>query len=149
LQQVLEADECARREGECPSAGPGGQPVWERQHLYPILDSLGHLLGVLRLAFGLTPERQPTKRRLKVMEPHNNPPERRRLQKQLPGADELSRREQQVLALMAEGLSNPGIASWLGISPHTVKSHVVHIFNKLGVNRRTRAVAIASRLELL
>ncbi len=59
--------------------------------------------------------------------------------------DPLTPREIQVLVLMGEGKTNPEISDGLYISPHTVKSHVVHIFNKLGVNQRTQAVVWAVR----
>lgn len=59
--------------------------------------------------------------------------------------DALSPRELQVLGLMGEGLTNPEISKHLHISPHTVKSHVINIFNKLGVNHRTQAVVWAAR----
>jgi PAS domain S-box-containing protein len=61
------------------------------------------------------------------------------------GNASLTRRETQVLQLMAEGYSNPQIAVRLAISPHTVKSHVIHIFNKLGVNDRIQAAVAATR----
>lgn len=57
----------------------------------------------------------------------------------------LSPREMEVLSLMGEGHTNPQISKLLKISPHTVKSHVIHIFNKLGVNHRTQAVVWAAR----
>ena len=57
----------------------------------------------------------------------------------------LTPRELEVLALMGEGRTNPEISKELEISPHTVKSHVIHIFNKLGVNHRTQAVVWAAR----
>lgn len=57
----------------------------------------------------------------------------------------LTPRETQVLQLLAEGYSNPRIAARLDISPHTVKSHVIHIFNKLGVNDRIQAAVTATR----
>ena len=63
--------------------------------------------------------------------------------------EQLSPRETQVLVLLAQGLSNPRIASRLGLSPHTVKTHVVHIFNKLGVNHRAQAAVAASRARLV
>ena len=47
--------------------------------------------------------------------------------------DELTEREREVLALMAEGRSNKGICSRLFLSPKTVEAHVRHIFRKLGV----------------
>lgn len=55
----------------------------------------------------------------------------------------LSRRESEVLGLVAEGLSNQQIAQRLFVSQATVKSHLVHIFTKLGVDSRTAAVATA------
>ncbi|MCP3951656.1 MAG: hypothetical protein GY697_05475 [Desulfobacterales bacterium] len=58
---------------------------------------------------------------------------------------DLTDREIEVLRLMAEGATNTEIAVILSISPHTVKSHVVHIFNKLGVNDRTQAAVWATR----
>ncbi len=57
----------------------------------------------------------------------------------------LSDRELQVLRLLAAGSTNLEISEILCISPHTVKSHVVHILNKLGVNDRTEAAVWAVR----
>lgn len=61
----------------------------------------------------------------------------------------LSERELEVLRLIVAGLSNPEIADELVIAVSTVKSHVNHIFGKLGVDSRTRAVARARALWLL
>lgn len=61
----------------------------------------------------------------------------------------LTHRETQVLHLLAKGCSNTRIASRLGISPHTVKSHVIHIFNKLGVNDRTQAAVAAIKRQII
>lgn len=57
----------------------------------------------------------------------------------------LSPREIEVLFHMGQGLTNREISDLLCISPHTVKSHVDHIFNKLGVNHRAQAVVWAAR----
>ena len=57
----------------------------------------------------------------------------------------LSDREVDVLRQVARGSTNVEIAAALGISPHTVKSHVIHIFNKFGVNDRTQAAVLATR----
>jgi DNA-binding CsgD family transcriptional regulator len=57
----------------------------------------------------------------------------------------LSRREAEVLALLADGWTNREIASELFVSPHTVKKHVERIYGKLGVHSRTAASAIAHR----
>ncbi len=61
----------------------------------------------------------------------------------------LSRRELEVLTLMARGAANKVIAARLAIAERTVKSHVTHIFDKLGVSSRTEAVAVALRRGLL
>jgi DNA-binding NarL/FixJ family response regulator len=58
-------------------------------------------------------------------------------------------REAEVLALMAEGLSNKLIADRLKISDHTAKFHVNAILNKLGAETRTEAVVSAARRGLL
>jgi NarL family two-component system response regulator YdfI len=62
---------------------------------------------------------------------------------------QLSKREQQVLVLLGEGAANKQIAFRLHITERTVKAHVTSIFNKLGVNSRTEAVAMALRSGLL
>lgn len=62
---------------------------------------------------------------------------------------DLTPREVQVLKLVAEGASNPEISASLRISPHTVKSHIIHIFNKLGVNDRTQAAVWAVKHKAL
>ena len=56
---------------------------------------------------------------------------------------DLTRREHQVLALMAQGWSNKRIAVHLSISEKTVKTHAGHIFAKLGVDDRLQAVLVA------
>jgi DNA-binding NarL/FixJ family response regulator len=61
---------------------------------------------------------------------------------------ELTPREREVLRLMAEGLSNKGIAIALDISEKTVKTHAGHVFAKLGVRDRVRAVLIAKEQGL-
>ena len=62
-----------------------------------------------------------------------------------PGDIELTPRELDVLALMAEGASNKVIAKQLGISVHTAKFHVGSILGKLDATGRTDAVAHAAR----
>jgi DNA-binding NarL/FixJ family response regulator len=56
----------------------------------------------------------------------------------------LSRRELEVLELVKDGLSNQQISKKLFLSQATVKSHLVHIYAKLGVDSRTSAVAAAT-----
>ncbi|KQX56990.1 MULTISPECIES: response regulator transcription factor [unclassified Streptomyces] len=64
-------------------------------------------------------------------------------------AEALTKRELEVLQLVGEGLSNQQISKALFLSQATVKSHLVHIFAKLGVDSRTAAVAAATARRLI
>lgn len=57
----------------------------------------------------------------------------------------LSDRERQVLALVAQGLSNVEIGGRLHLSPATVKDHVKSLVSKLGVTNRVQAAVVATR----
>jgi DNA-binding NarL/FixJ family response regulator len=61
----------------------------------------------------------------------------------------LTPRELAALRLMADGRANKEIASELGISERTVKTHLGHLFEKLGVTSRTEAIKIATRRGLV
>jgi len=61
----------------------------------------------------------------------------------------LSPREQEILALLAEGRSQTEIASSLVISPKTVATHIQHLLGKLGAHSRAQAVALAFQLGLV
>lgn len=63
--------------------------------------------------------------------------------------EELTRRERDVLRLLADGLSNEEIGNKLFISPETVRSHVRKAMAKLGADTRTQAVARALRDQLI
>ena len=62
---------------------------------------------------------------------------------------QLTPRERSTLQLIADGRSNKEIASELHISERTVKTHLGHLFDKLGVTSRTEAVKIATRRGLV
>ena len=66
-----------------------------------------------------------------------------------PRPEELTGRELEVLRLVAEGLSNSQIGTRLSIAESTVKSHLLRVFAKLGVDDRTRAVTLALERGLL
>ncbi|HNP36211.1 MAG TPA: LuxR C-terminal-related transcriptional regulator [Woeseiaceae bacterium] len=61
----------------------------------------------------------------------------------------LTPRELEVLELLAEGASNRGIAKRLYVAPSTVKTHLVHLYQKLAVSRRTEAVQKARTLRII
>ncbi len=61
----------------------------------------------------------------------------------------ISKREHEVLVLMAEGLSNQEVADRLFVSLNTVKTHSSKLFEKLNVQRRTQAVQEAKKLGLV
>lgn len=57
-----------------------------------------------------------------------------------PGLERLSRREADVVRLVADGLTNKQISLQLGLSEHTVKNYLFHVFDKLGVSTRVELV---------
>jgi NarL family two-component system response regulator YdfI len=68
---------------------------------------------------------------------------------QAPGSEPLTKREIEVLQLLALGLANKQIATALGISDHTVKFHISSIYSKLGVNNRAEVVSVGARSGLI
>jgi DNA-binding CsgD family transcriptional regulator len=65
------------------------------------------------------------------------------------GGPSLTARERSILELVAQGQSNKEMGRTLSISPETVKTHLEHVFGKLGVERRAQAIARAKDLALL
>jgi len=61
----------------------------------------------------------------------------------------ITRREMEILALVAQGMSNREIAGKLFVSENTVKTHCSRAFDKLGARRRTQAVQLGKELGLL
>jgi DNA-binding CsgD family transcriptional regulator len=61
----------------------------------------------------------------------------------------ITRRELEVLELMAQGMSNREIAETLFVSENTIKTHSSRVFDKLGARRRTRAVQLGKEFGLL
>ena len=70
-------------------------------------------------------------------------------QRRQPAGEALSARELEVLELVARGASNREVGRTLHVSEATVKSHLVHVFTKLGVNDRTAAVTTALERGLI
>jgi DNA-binding NarL/FixJ family response regulator len=63
--------------------------------------------------------------------------------------EDLSERQLEVLALVADGLSNQEICAQLGVTVETVKTHVTHILQRLGARSRAHAVGIGYKHGLL
>jgi NarL family two-component system response regulator YdfI len=78
---------------------------------------------------------------------HTNPPPAPKTETETPLA--LTGRELEVLAAVAKGERNKEIAYRLGISERTVKAHLTNVYNKLGVDSRAAAVAVAAQRGLL
>jgi DNA-binding NarL/FixJ family response regulator len=71
------------------------------------------------------------------------------LERRKPGTAGLTLREVEVLRLVAAGMTNPAIASELGVTNHTVRRHLQNIFTKLDVPSRAAAATIALRQRLI
>ena len=104
----------------------------ERLRAAPLLEQIGKLARLARIDTGrdTTADDQP--------EPVPGPA----------GRPALTDRERQVLGLLADGLTNREIGKALYMSPKTASVHVTHILDKLGVQTRVQAAAIAARLGL-
>ena len=66
-----------------------------------------------------------------------------------PNIRPLSKRENEILALLKDGLSNPEIAENLNLSIKTIENHIRNIFIKLGAKNRTEAVVLAVKHMLI
>jgi len=101
------------------------------------------LIAVMFTALGIWAGPRLTKRRVVFVDPNfvlNEEELERR---------GISKREQEVLELMAKGLSNREIADKLFVSVNTVKTHLSNLFLKLEVARRTQAIQRAKELRLI
>ena len=108
--------------------------------------SIEFYIGVIALMFtilGVWVGRQLTRKTISVVDPNFsfNESNLERLG--------ISKRELEVLELIAQGMSNREIADTLFVSPHTVKSHSSNLFIKLNARRRTEAIKKAKELMLL
>ncbi len=137
---------------KCPHFNP---PVDEKA-TYPLFDKQGNCIKTLSLDINsrdLHHRIQQTEAQIKALQAqlaHYQSIQNERIaaaNHSLPSP--LSRREVEVLQRLASGATNKEISRELHISEHTVKSHVIHIFNKIGVNDRTQASVWAASRGLL
>jgi len=134
-----------------------GSVIWREVRAYPVRDVSGSIVAAIRIGFDITEQKRLRNRQRRQVEELESA--LRALQDTSTdkpvghprswGEFELTPREMHVLRLLAKGLTNRQMSGILCISHNTVKSHVAHIFNKLGVARRAEAAAKALRLRLL
>jgi pimeloyl-ACP methyl ester carboxylesterase/DNA-binding CsgD family transcriptional regulator len=119
---------------------------------FPWFGDTDQLLGAAFDAFGIegeVAEDEPTPRRRPEAQPRVAPDPRVDPGPADPAADQLTKRETEVLALIATGLSDREIAERLVLSPHTVHRHVANLRTKLGLPTRAAAVAAAAKRGLI
>lgn len=143
-------------QGTTPHTCPHlGRPISESAK-YPVYDPAGNLLSTVTIEIDTAQTRQDLdakQKQIKKLEQRlstmirTRPSPTQNANDLLPAP--LTGRELEVLRLMAHGATNKEISDLLGISPHTSKSHVIHIFNKLGVGDRTQAAVWATRHHLV
>ncbi len=135
-------------------------------HGSPFVNNDGNVLGVLSLGYDVT-EYEQTHHRLRHLNEEllvairrvfdGKPPQPLEAAVQpavrhsvsTPNAGLLTKRENEVLVHIAEGLSNSAIASQLGVSDRTIRCHVSSILTKLRLNNRTQAALYAVRNGLV
>ncbi|MBM4289044.1 MAG: hypothetical protein FJ135_13045 [Deltaproteobacteria bacterium] len=130
------------RQQTLPEHCPGFcQPILA-QAVYPVMDNQGNLVSTVTLEF------DPGRFNPAVGQ---SPADRLGIKASSGGCPitPLTSREREVLRMVAQGATNLEIAAQLELSHHTIKSHIINIFNKLGVKDRTRAAVWAVRHNLV
>jgi len=136
---------------KCPYVG---LPINE-EVTYPVRDHRGDVISAITIPVDTTNNGPHADKNLCTKEEGAKPDQKEQEDKKTDPARRpspaftLSKRELEVLTMMGSGQTNREISERLHISPHTVKSHVINIFNKLGVNHRTQAVVWAARHQII
>ncbi len=136
---------------------PDGDRRWGKVKAYPVRDTDGSVVAAFVIVFDITDLKKTIDSQKKYatylsrqLDAHSG--KMRTIY--VDGGDiaiqtRLTQREKDVLRLITEGYTNTQVSDTLEISPHTVKTHVIHIFNKLGVGDRTQAAVMAIRYKLI
>jgi DNA-binding CsgD family transcriptional regulator/ArsR family metal-binding transcriptional regulator len=139
-----------------PDKCPDFQDPISESATYPVFDNEGNLEATISIEIDTTKRELHLQKQKKHIEKLKEKlgdleQEHKVLSKdnQVEIQTDLTDREIQVLRFVAEGATNIEISDILSISPHTVKSHIIHIFNKLGVNDRTQAAVWATRHKIV
>ena len=142
----------AMRQGEAvPEQCPGFARPMHEYAVYPIYDYDGRLVSTVTIEKDAEKQKEMPDRTMEARDLQSSEMEKQdgdNTEIEI-GMPPLTKREIEVLRLVAGGSTNNEISDTLFISPHTVKSHVIHIFNKLGVNDRTQAAVIAAQNNII
>lgn len=138
---------------ECPGLA---LPVSENA-VYPVFDDTGNLVNSVSLQINTSRLRnqiQEQHERIRMLEASlkTDKQNEKNMDSSRPSEKTdfgLTNREIEVLKLIAQGYTNNEISGILFISPHTVKSHMINIFNKLSVNDRTQAAVLATQKNII
>lgn len=136
---------------------PDGSTRWGDVRCYPVPGSKGDVAYVIQIMIDITKRKSGNTRQQRYidsLESTIRDISGRQVRKLMKYDDRkaevrLTERETEILGLMANGFSNVEIGEVLAISPHTVKTHLSKVFEKLGVKDRTQAAVWAVRRKLL
>jgi DNA-binding CsgD family transcriptional regulator len=138
-------------------SSPSGSTTWREIRAYPLAGRDGVPLYAMTIGFDVTSRKlslDKQRQHIDALESalrhlSETGPETTDDRFQTPIPHGLTSREHEVLRLLAAGLTNRAISRILSISPHTVKSHVDHILNKLDAADRTEAAVRATRMRII
>jgi PAS domain S-box-containing protein len=136
---------------------PDGSRKWGDVRAYPVFDGRGEVAYAVQIMLDSTKRKadsQAQKRYVESLETTVNKITEKNVESLLKypyqePAVSLTEREIEILGLISNGFSNVEVGRVLAISPHTVKSHVINIFEKLGVKDRTQAAVWAAKHKLV
>lgn len=135
---------------------PDGKRRWGEVKAYPVRGEDNSLEAAIVIVFDITDRKnaseknkQYTKYLFKKLDAQRDIEESAFINDDISIMISLTKREREVLHLLIEGHTNIQISDMLIITPNTVKSHVINIFNKLGVSDRTQAAVMAIRYNLV
>lgn len=136
---------------------PDGSVKWGDVRCYPVVGERGNVAYVIQIMIDITERKSGTARQQRYvdsLESNIRELSGAQVRKLVEYEDanvrvKLTGRETEILGLMTSGFSNIEIGEVLDISPHTVKTHVTNVFEKLGVKDRTQAAVWAVRRKLL
>jgi PAS domain S-box-containing protein len=136
---------------------PDGSTKWGNVRCYPVFGGKGNVEYVIQIMIDITKRKSGTTRQQRYVDTLEATVREiggKQVQKLVDyenknTAVHLTGREKEILRLVASGFSNVEIGEVLAISPHTVKTHITNVYEKLGVKDRAQAAVWAVRSKLL